>query len=289
MEGQSCSNAQVMGTASAIECLEAVTTLLVVTKDNFKFASLSEAQTLSSWNTAIADGDIVPLYQMYELTPANTEETFYESRNFKKRVGKATKITTFENYLSLCSHKALKSYQASMYTRVFEITEDDEVIAVKDGLGLKGQKIKDFNVGIRNAATLDKVPFTLVTMTYGDYEELENNGVIFKPNFDANSALDSIYAANVDVTGATATTINFSLTTCEGMPVTGVADGSFKCIAGSTGAVQSITVAEDDAAANPGVYTATGTSLVSGLIGLDDIVAVSTVSYNSSFASFTVA
>ena len=283
MESQSCSNAQVMGTASVVECLEAVTTLLVVTKENFAFPNMADAMDLAKWNEAIGAGNIVPLYQMYELTPANTEEQFYESRNFKKRVAKATKVTTFENYLSLCSHKALKSYQNSEFTRVFEITEDGEIIAVRDGLKIKGQRIKDFNVGIRNAATLDKVPFTLVTMTYGDYEELEKNGFVYKPNFDGNSDLDSIYAANIDIISASGTQIDFTVTTCEGSAVQNLKDGDIVVLSAATGAEQTVTVTETG-----GVYSATGSNLVSGLIGLKGIVEAGSVKYNSSFANFSI-
>ena len=41
----------------------------------------------------------------------STEDTFFESGNFKKRTDKGVEILTFECYLSVCAYAALKSYQ----------------------------------------------------------------------------------------------------------------------------------------------------------------------------------
>lgn len=285
MANESCTSSTPLGTRSGKECLESVTTLIALTKGDFEFASIADAKDLSKVNEAVAAGFLAPLYQLYELTPANTEETFYESGNFKKRTSKALKITTFENYLGLCSHKALKSYQDSDFTRIIEFTEDGDVIAVFDREtgAVRGQKLKDFNVGPRMPATNDKPPYTLVTASYGDYEELENDGIIFEPNFDANADIDGVYNANITSAGvATATSVIVAVTTCAGAAVVGIAEGDILLL-DVNGVEQTVTLAEV-----AGVYTLTGTGLVSGKVILNGIVAVDSNLYKSGGLVITI-
>lgn len=263
--------ANYLNTGFKSQCLESVTVLLVLSKTDFKFATVADFKTKEKWVEAIKNKDLVPLFELYELTSANTEETFYESRNFKKRTGKAMKITTAELYLSICADAALRSYANSEYNRVFEVTEDGDVIGVfaEDGIGVQGQLLKDFTVGVRQPATTAKPPTTLVTITYNDAEELSKNGVITTPDFDPVLELNGIFTVNIEQVGAgTATGFEFKATIgCSktNFPSLDVANLKF---VKPDNTEQTATFTYDTATET---YEATGTALVSGTLSTDGV------------------
>jgi len=274
-DGCSVSIENFVNTGANSQCLEAVTVLLILAKDSFRFDSLSDFRDKAKWEEAIKNKDIVPLFELYELTSANTEETFYESRNFRKRTAKAAKVTTVESYLSICSHRALKAYhESTTYNRVFEVTEEGDIIGVWDSdmIKIKGQKLKSFNVGIRNPATTEKPPFTPITITYNDYNELETYGVITKPDFDPIDDLNGIYNVAIREVGvATTTEIKFTVMAgCgEQEPVEITPLTSFKFTKESDGSDVPITVTYDAATH---IYTATGTGLEDGTLRTDGVI-----------------
>ena len=189
-----------MGTKTAKQCLETVTVLYILAKEDQKFASAESFKTRADWDTAIEAGEIAPLWEIYEFANANTDATFYESRNFKKQTTKATKMYEAEVYLGLCGHKLLKSYDSSEFTRLYEVTEDGAIIGVKQSDGtIKGQSLKEFTVGIRNNATTDKVPNTKISITFTDYEELEDNPMVVIPNFNPVIDLEGIEQVEVSI------------------------------------------------------------------------------------------
>ena len=214
-----------LGTKTGAQCLEAVTVLYILAKEGQEFDSVDDFGNKTKWETLVQDETVVPLFELYEFANANTDATFYESRNFKKQTSKATKVFEAEVYLSLCAHGLLKSFEGSGYTRLYEVTEDGYIIGVmQPGGKVKGQRIKDFNVGIRNNATVDKVPNTKITVVFQDYEELEKNPVMVEPNFDPLLDLEGVAQVkvvildNVTATGFTAAIYN----SCSGEPIYGL-------------------------------------------------------------------
>ena len=273
-----CSGGQAgyVGTGATDQCLEAVTVLLVLAKTDFRFDSLADFKDKTKWDAGILAGNLVPLFELYDLAPANTDATFYENRNFKKRTAKALKIMTAESYVGVCSQAALKSYHnSSDYTRVFEVTEDGDVMGVydTDGVKVKGQLISDFNVGIRNPATTEKPPFTIITVSYADYEEFEDGAVIASPDFDPVMDLEGVFNVSFTQTGATPseTSIVVNATVgCKGEILTGAA-AEIKLYA-PDGTVTDGVAAETAAT---GLYTITGTGFVTGsIVMIDGIKAV---------------
>jgi hypothetical protein len=260
-----------VGTGAFGQCLEAVTVLMILSKNTFKFDTIADFKDKAKWEEGILSGELVPLFELYELASANTEEVFYESRNFKKRTQKAAKVTTAEMYLDVCSQAAIRAYHNSEYNRIFEVTEDGDIIGVydTDGIKIKGQLVKDFNVGIRQVATTEKPPTTQVTITYGDYEELEHNAVIVAPNFDPVDDLNGVFNIMFTQVGAgSATSIVVDATM-------GCAGDALKLAATDLklylpdGTAQTATAVESTT--QPGRYTFTGTGLVTGLVGVDSI------------------
>ena len=257
-------------TGAVNQCLEAVTVMIYLLKQGFKFDSVDDFKSKTVWEQAIKDKNVIPLYEMYELTPNNTDAVFYESRNFRRETTKAVKITNWEAYLGFCSHEALASYEDSIYNRVVEVTEDGDLIGVytPDGIGVYGQLLKEFNVGIRMAATTEKPAFSPVTMTYNDYKELERNAVLTTPDFNPTTSMPGIFDVNITQVGAgSPTLITFTaFVGCSNEYVPGL-DEILELV-DNAGVLQAGSSIAD---IGNGTYTATGATLTDGSISTSGV------------------
>ncbi|HEX8576976.1 MAG TPA: hypothetical protein VF677_11845 [Flavobacterium sp.] len=263
------------------QCFEGILEKIFVAKKNFRFANLQAMKDVSVWKTAIQNKDIVPLYNAYEVAPANIEAKKFESGNFSYETAKAIKKTTFECFLGFCSHRALKTYANSEYTQVFELTDTGVILGVNTSDGsIKGQDVS-IAVDIRTIQVSGKVPFTKVTLTYRDYEELEDGAVGIKPTWDTETQLQGIFDLNLEQVSATATTIRFkALAGCSGggALVTSLVAANI-VVKNAVGQVQTVSFV----AADPdGIYTVTGTGFAAGFtISLNGVVAQTTIMYES--------
>lgn len=263
----SSSTAGQLATGSVSECLEGVTTKLALAKSAFRFDTITDFKTLASWSTAIAAGDLVPLFGVYEVASADTEAIKFETGNFSAVTKKEIKKMTSESYLSLCSHKALKSYENSGFTQVFEITENGEVLGVydTDGVKVKGQDITEFEVAIRQRATNDKVPYSMVTITFRDFDEFENNGIIAKPTWDANS-VNGIFGLTLEVIGTpSASEIIVNATS-------GCGSQAYEDIVLADWVFGGGTIDSSAYSATTGHYTLGGSGLTSGDLNLNGVI-----------------
>ena len=274
----SSSTGATLNTGASSQCLEGVTTKLVLAKDTTRFDTIADFKDETVWAAKILAKDIVPLFSVYEVAEANTEATKYETGNFSYVTEKEVKKMTCESYLSLCSHKALKSYQNLGYNRIFEITDNGEALGVydSDGVKVKGQKITEFDVAIRGRAVKDKPVYTMQTITFDDFEEFEDNGIIVKEAWDIE-ALMGIFSLRLEVQGTpTATEIQVkAYIGCGTDTFDDLVLANWKLNTGQTitGSVN----------AN-GVYTLSGTGLVSGTLETDGVVTVDSYMYESAEA-----
>lgn len=258
------------------QCLEGVTIRHSLATLEQEFATVEAAKTLATWKTAIADKEIIPLYEIEELAVADTEDTYFEGNNrYKTANGK--KIRTFNAMLGLCSHSALKSYHGKKM-RVYEHTDGQELKGTTpDGVKVRGQLVT-IEVGKRIDAMKDKPAYTPVTLTYGDYNEYEDSGVVLKPDW-SHIELNGIFDVTIEQVSASATSVKFTVDAgCAGDQVTSLetADLTFKTAAGA--AVTHSFVAAD---AN-GVYEFTGTGFVSGnVVGLNGVVIQTEATYEA--------
>jgi len=230
---QNCSTAkqQHFPTGSKSGCIEGLTVLYVLAKDDFKFTE-TNIHDIDFWKTSIQNKHIIPLFEVYELSNENTEAQKYESRNFVYETQKAVKKLKSELYLTICQHKALKSYEDSnQYVRIFEITEKLEVLGVEKSDGLYGQKLKDFNVSIRNNTTSNKAATTTLTLTYSDYEEFEKDGFIIIPGFDLINELSGISGIKIEVLTVEAHDIRFkAFTGCSNTVFDDLVAADLNCV-----------------------------------------------------------
>lgn len=200
---------QHLGTGGKSGCIEGLTVLHFLAKDGFFFTE-ENIMLKATWKTAIQNKDIVPLYELYELSNENTEAQKYETRNFVHQTQKEVKKLKSENYLTLAQHRALKSYQDSgVYTRIFEVTEKLEVLGVIKEEKLYGQKLKNFDVSMRNNTVSNKPATTTVLATFNDFEEFEDDGFIIIPDFDPIIDLNGITNLSIDVLTETSASITF--------------------------------------------------------------------------------
>lgn len=276
-------------TGAKKQCLEGLTDRMYAAKKGFMFATVADFEDKAKWLEAIAEKNIVPLYKAYELTPENTEATVYETGDFVYETAPAVKKTSFESYLGFCSHRALKSYNNSTeYTQIFESTNKGEFIGVSSGLGVKGQELSSLRVGIRNAPTKDKPAFTKVSLTYNDYNELEDNPVVIKTGF-LSSDLDGIYDVKLALSGTpTATSIKFTASvgcTAGEDNITSLTAPNV-ILTNAAGVTQTVSFVAADA---NGVYELTGTAFANGFIlSLNGVVTIVNMAYEAE-APLTIA
>ena len=271
-----------LNTGSSKQCLEKATVSYALAKGNFTFADLAAFKSKTAWDTARENKDIVVLYSVEQLENANAESTYYESRTLKAETKAARKGKIFTHHLGLCSHGALKSYENSGYNRVFEITEDGHVKGVRNDDGtIKGQLLSSFIVGIREDATLETVPTTKVELTFKDFNEFEQNGVITTPGFSITD-YEGIYPLYFSLVSASASEIKVKATAgCEGLEVKNLALADFTLLdaSGAAQAISGVTNTDNE-------YTLTG-SFANGVLKTA-VITKGTVVYEGEELSITV-
>lgn len=256
-----CSKAeqQKRNTGAKEQCLEGVTVRHALADDAQEFDTFTLFKTLTAWIAAIAAKLIIPLYEIEELANADTEDTYFEG-NSRYLTATGKKIRTFNCFLRFCSHYALKSYNGKRM-RIYEFTDKQEIMGISvDGEKVKGQLV-DVQVGKRVGATKEKPAYTPVTLTYVDYNELEDNATVVKPTWSPLVELPGIFDVEIEQVSATATQIEFTVDAgCAGDAVVSLADADVILETAAGVAVDHSFVAAD---AN-GVYTLTGTGFVTG-------------------------
>ncbi len=236
--------------------------LIPVLSNGFEFASVADFKTVASWRTAIAAKSLVPLFPVYELADASTEDTLFESGNFSRVTSKGTEIITFECYLSIAAYAALKSYgELGNYTEMFEYNEEGDYFGVfaADGTKVKGRKITGMEV-TRIRATNDKVPFVTGRITFADKNDVLS-AVLVKSDL-TNDHLEGIYDLSPEIVTASATEITFKLKNGN-QNITSLVSADVQLVEadGTTPVTASFVTADAN-----GIYTLTGTAFATGMI-----------------------
>jgi len=275
-----CSQAEAttLNTGAKEQCLNGPVVRHALAQTDQEFATATAAKTLSNWRTAEANKEIIPLFEIEQLSVADTEDTYYEARKkYRTKVGK--KIRTFEVHLGVCSHRALASYHGKKM-RIYEFTDNQEIKATTvDGTKVRGQLVT-IEVGKMIDATDEKPQYTPVTVTYEDYKEFENGPVILKPTW-SHIELQGIFDVTLALSGTpTSTSIKFTASAgCSGDDVvTAFVDANVK-LYNADGTEKTHTFVAADA---NGVYELTGTAFANGMyIDLDGVVQQTEATYES--------
>lgn len=273
-------NETTKNTGSKEQCLESKLQIPIIS-NGFQFPSVTSFKTVADWKAAIKAKHLVPLFEVYELADASTEDTKFESGNFSKITAKGVEKITFECYLSACSYAALKSYEnLGKYAELFEYNEDGDYsgIFASDGLKVKGRKIKSISV-TRIRATKDKVPYVKGSITFADKDDVLN-AVIVKSDLDQTD-LEGIYDVDLIQISASATQIKFkAFSGCSGggSAVTSLASTDIT-IKNALGVTQTVSFVAAD---SNGIYTVTGTGFANGFtVSLNGVVEQTAIMYES--------
>lgn len=271
-----------LNTGGKKQCLEGAVRTYILTKTAFQFADLAAAKQKSNWETAKAAKDIVVFYDVEELEPNNTDAVITNGRFRDYKIKDSVKGVSYTHYLSTCSHEALKTYEDSEYTRMFRVTENNELLCVVNDDGtVQGEPITSFIVGERNDAPADGTPSTQVQIKFAAYSQS-----IIIPDFDITD-YEGIYDVTLtEHSSNSSTSLKFKATTsCSGATVTSLTSSDVVVRDGS-GAVQSVSFVAAD---SDGFYEVTGTGFANGFtIELNGVIQQSLIMYEGE-APLTIA
>ncbi len=150
------------------------------------------------------------------------------------------------------------------------------------GVGLDSGKVKgqdvSLKVDIRMIQVNAKVPYSKVTITYKDYEELEKNAVAIKTDWNAQTDLSGIYDLYLNQKSSTASIIKFTASAgCAGggSLVTSL-EASDIVVKEASGAILTVSFVAAD---SEGIYTINGTFATGTTISLYGVVDKSIIFY----------
>lgn len=239
-----------------LQCLEAPVKTFALARETFSFPDVATSKTEAAWRTAIENKDIVIFPYVEAITANNTEAVIKNARYRDYVLKEGVSGSTYRMDLAICTHEAVKSYETSEYTRIFRISANDEFTAdVQSSGAVKGEAISNFNVGPRNEATDDDVPYTEIGIKYR-----KDTHDILVAGFDL-SELEGVFEADFQIVSATSELIRFkAFAGCSGSQITSFLSADLQLL-DETGAVASSTFVVPDA---QGIYEFTGTGFASG-------------------------
>jgi hypothetical protein len=267
-------------TGAKKQCLEGAVRTYILAKDDFSFADTAAAKLKTNWDAAKKSKKIAVFYDVEELEPNNTEAQIKAGRFADYKISEAKKGVNYTHYLSTCSYEALKSYENSGFTRVFRVTEKNELLCETQQDGkIKGEPLTSFIVGIRDDAPADGIPSVKVNLKFDSYSLS-----ILNPDFDL-TGYEGVYDLDLKETSLSATSIKFKATSsCSGNNISALkaADVVLK---NELGAIQNPTFVPAD---SNGVYELTGTGFVAGFkLSLNGIVTIADIDYEAQEIALT--
>lgn len=256
--------------------LEGVVIRHALATDEQMFDSIADAKSLAKWKADVDAKKIIPLYEIEELALADTADAYFEG-NSKYKTKNGKKIRTFNCFVGLNSHAALASYN-NKKMRVYEFTDGQEVKGVTpDGVKVRGQLVT-IEVGKRIDAMPDKPAHTPITLSYADYKDFENNGVILKPTW-SHIELNGIFDAKFVSVSSSPTSLKFKVVTGDAKDTVTSFDTADITLKTAIGVVVTHSFISPDA---DGIYELTGAGFQTGhVIDLNGIVIQTEATYQS--------
>lgn len=241
------------------QCIEGAVLTGFLARNDFSFPTLKDAKDPIKVKAAIAAKNLVPLPEFETVEDENTEATTVEKRSKTIISKQGVAGSKYGIDASMCTYSALKTYQDSEYTRIFEITDADneEMTCDIDEEGkVFGRKLTSTIVGLRTRTSLENdasVPLSL-KFAKDTYDIIATGGKFadFEGVFDVVFEIEGV---------PTATVVKFKvLSGCSGRVIKSFEDGDVE-LRNALGAVESVTFTAPDA---NGVYTLTGTAIANG-------------------------
>lgn len=276
-------NTATKNTSGKKQCLEGVVRTYALAKETFSFANLAAAKTKTAWDTAKAAKDIVIFYDVQEREDATLEAIIKNGEYEDFPIKDAVKGVSYVHYLSVCSHEALESYEDSEYTRIFRISNANELFYEEQtDLTIKGEPLKSYIVDTRKDAESDGTPTSKVTLKFKPYVLS-----LTKPSFDLTE-YEGVFDVILTVQG-TPTAVELIVeakTKDRNIIVANLVLADWKFLEGAGPTEEAVTVSSFDALT--GFYTLTALAFVTGTIDLKNVVIQTEIMYEGIAAAVTI-
>ena len=241
------------------QCIEGAVLTAFLARNDFSFPTIVDAKDLIKIKAAIAAKNIVPLPEFETVEDENTEATIVEKRSKTITSKKGVAGSKYGIDASMCTYAALKTYEDSDYTRIFELTDadDEEMTCDIDASGkVFGRKLTSTIIGLRTRTSLENdasVPLSL-KFTNDTYSIIKTGNKF--------ADLEGVFDVAFEISGVpTATSIKFKVISgCSGRTVKNL-ESTDVVLKNAAGATQTVTFSAPDA---NGVYGLVGTGFANG-------------------------
>ena len=261
------------------QAFEAPTKKIALGLESFSFATAAAFKVGTNWDAGIVAKSLAFLPVLEDAPEvANIEPAYKEGRYSKRKLKDGEESINYKVQCSIKTYEALKSYEDSAFTRVFQISEDGEVsVDVQADGTIKGRTVSSLTVGLRFAPTDDDTGYCMVNVVF------ENDLFsLLKTDFDVVEK-ESIYPVQFVQTSATATEIKGKIIDLgTNLSIKSLQSGDIlvKDLSGATH-TSTFTAADSE-----GVYTLTGTGFQSNMtVETNGVVTQAEVNYESESAT----
>lgn len=256
--------------------------------EDFSFADQDAAKLKATWDAGIQAGTIIPLPNLFSTESQDSGAAYDSSPLGDITVSNGTISFMFMIAANTELYKKLSSYAGRSDLRLSIGTATAKVKMLKNsddtltgfGIGLLNVE----NPTLNDGSAAEKAP---IKITLDDITEFRDNAVVFKPSFNINR-LKALSDVEIEITGTpSATTITFKVNKFSdnddvkaANPVYGLVDSDLSLL-DAAGTAQTIGGLSGGTVSEAGVYTLTGTGLVTGTLNLKDPAIMTTTGYSS--------
>lgn len=266
------------------QCLESPVKTIILATETFQFDSIAAMKLVANYDAGIVSKDLSPFPNVEGIEPANTEAIIKNGRYIDYTLKNGVSGAAYRFDLSICTYEALKTYINSGFTRVFQITEAEEVTCDVQADGkVKGRKFTSMLLSQRNEATDDDVPNATLTFKF-DSDVYD----IVRAEFPATE-IEGVYDIALSISGTpNASNIVFSAAlACSGDNVSSLQQADIKFVLDSDGSSVAITGLSYDA--DTKLYTATSSAaFATGKLSTDGVITATNIKYEAAPVAVTI-
>lgn len=184
------------------------TVSLILTSDDFEFATKVLFATESEWNDGIKAGKVLPLHEIIENDDQSEDAIYYDAPNglrIPRKLGNYKNLYRFNKSLKV--HKALQGMRNAKF-RLFLVDSAGTIFGWSpDGTKVKGFSLSLFNPEKMTWAKQDNTPaWTPIAIDMKDSNQWNSNGVHCTPAWYA-SELKAVTDVTLEVVSKTASLI----------------------------------------------------------------------------------
>lgn len=261
--------------------------LFLLTSD-FSFTDQDAAKLKATWDTGIQEGKIIPFPNLFSTESQDSGAAYDSSPLGDITVSNGTISMMFMIAANNELYKKIESYSGRKDLTLAIGTASGKVKLLKNS----DDTLAGFDIGLLNVenptlndgSVAEKAP---VKITLDDISQFRQSAVVFKPDFNVNR-LNALSDVELEIVGTpNATTIEFKVNKFSdnddikaANPVYGLVETDLTLL-DATGTAQTISGLSGGTVGTGGVYTITGSGLVTGTLNLVDPSLMTTTGYSS--------